>query len=223
MTGAGPAFGRLLLALALAVGGGGGALAASCPGARGAPPVSFEGRFAEPRYDHGHSRDEIRAIARQRGMAGRVFAGLTHGSYQSKVSASVEVTPQRRGGGCVRLTKVRGRLDYTDLTVYMAREYRRGSCAYRVILEHENEHVAINRRAFDRHLPKLRRKLETAARNLKPFWVARSEDGAQAAVDRLQKALQPALRELEREMERQNTQIDTEESYRRLGARCTDW
>ena len=185
--------------------------------------ISFEGRFMEPRYDRTLGREQISQLSPATKLEGHVLAGLTHGTYETRVSVNVRVLPNRRGGACVQPVSVLGTVFYSDLTVYLAREYPTGSCQYRAVLEHENQHVAINRRYFERYIPRMRRVLEAATRRMGSFWVADPQTAGQAAADRLQQALKPTLAELERETRRANAAIDTPESYRQVSARCSDW
>ena len=119
------------------------------PCGRDLPPaeirVSTEHTF--PRVSYAHSSGEIR---RQLGSAPRMIAlGLT----QSSTALSVEVQLQsvRDAGGellCAR-PEVRVTLRHAHLDVWIASELQRDACVSAIVLEHEMQHVAIERDTLD--------------------------------------------------------------------------
>lgn len=203
--------------------GGGTAEAANCKLKRAHVQVTVKSHFPEPRYDFTRSRAQIAAMAGERGRATRITNGVTVYVYGPEARVQVMTFPQKRGGACVRLTRVDLRMTFSELDVYVAREYKKGSCQYKTVLAHENQHVAINRKALKKHLPTIRRKLEAAAKRMRPFWVAKADRAAKSASKRIMAALQPAIRALNRETERGHAKIDTDKSYRKLSKRCRSW
>jgi len=145
------------------------------------------------------------------------------GEFEVAYEIGVTLQRVRRGVVCVWLRKLDLRLGYASTTIYLDRRYRRGSCAYEAVLEHENEHVAINHRTFRQFIPRVRRGLERALR-AKQVIAVRDEDAAQgvygAVVD---DALAPHLARFEAARERLHAQLDSPASYAQLQDRCRDW
>lgn len=72
--------------------------------------------------------------------------GLTVGefSYEVKTKISRQREP-RTGGVCLRPTFA-AQLGFTDLKVYLAKELTQFNCLRKTTLDHENRHVAINKK-----------------------------------------------------------------------------
>ena len=109
--------------------------------------------------------------------------------------------------------------------IYVAREYRRGSCAYRAILSHERQHMSISRGQINRYLPRLHWVL-TSLRiptGVRPIFVA-SAEAAKSEVRALMKDLaEPLYEEISLALRAAQAKLDSEASYRRLRKACKNW
>ncbi|WP_404378328.1 hypothetical protein [Caenispirillum salinarum] len=149
--------------------------------------------------------------------------GLTESSLEIVTSTSTLVRSARGGGYCADLKSVRLKVGYPELRVYIPREYQTGSCAYRVVREHEMEHVAITRAVLDDHAPRLRTALAAAVQTINPLWAPTQEGAKQAAAKILHRALEPAVANLKADHRRRNKAIDGHDNYLSLQRRCDNW
>ena len=221
--------GAVLLALAvgLLLGAPAGAQV-RCPANGTKPDTVLLERVGKVVYSRRHGRRDLQRLrARRNGPArvlrGAVPVGLTVAELTFRIRTRVILEPQGRKRYCARLATVETSLGYGDIMVYVAREYRKGSCPYRTILAHENRHVAVFQGTLARFAPRLRTRLREAAGQMAPLWVTDRESPADILQERLRRRLQPLMGEMERVMDKANARIDSPSAYRGEQARCRDW
>ena len=139
------------------------------------------------------------------------------------MNVRINALPMARGRFCGYLETVNATVGYDQLTVYVARKYRPGSCQYASIMEHEKTHVLVFRRLLDQYAPRIERRLTTAAHRMPPVDAASPKDAARRLKDKLRREVQPLFRELNRELDRANARLDTPQNYKNEQARCADW
>ncbi len=109
--------------------------------------------------------------------------------------------------------------------IYVAREYRRSSCAYQAILAHERQHMSNSRQQINRYLPRLRWVL-TSLRiptGERPIF-ATSTEAAKTEVRALMKELaEPLFQEIGQALRAAQAKLDSPASYRRLRKACKNW
>lgn len=120
----------------------------------------------------------------------------------------------------------------TELTVrhpspdiYVAREYRRGSCPYRAVLAHEQKHIRTSRELINRYIPRLRWVLTSLLipTGQRPLLVGSPEE-AKSEVRALMKTLaEPLFREMSKALRAAQAKIDSPASYKRLFKQCKRW
>jgi hypothetical protein len=132
-----------------------------------------------------------------------------------------------RSGGkyCVWVARLRLTVRYPSPDIYIAREYRKGSCQYRTILAHEQEHVQISRATIKRYLPRLHLlltslRIPTAQRPIRTATLEQAEEDLSALMRDL---VDPVYREMARALTSEQASLDSPASYRRLFRRCRDW
>jgi hypothetical protein len=214
--------GVVLAALSLMVSTEGQA-AVDCPSDSGIDyDIELKIDIPEPRLHHDLSIAELdRKVPHGPGsrVLGLAKTGLEFGW-------SVRFEWQQRGDGfCfwVRRTALSIRQPSPD--IYVAREYRRSSCAYQAILAHERQHMKISREQIDRYLPRLRwvltsLRIPTAER---PIYVT-SAEAAKSEVRVLMKDLaEPLFQEMSQALRKAQAKLDSPASYRRLRKQCKRW
>lgn len=154
------------------------AASASCR--MGPPPkiaITFnEGNIA---YHHNLNRKDIAALGRI-GPA-RLINGLSHFQARRNTRYAYRLVPQG-GRICAIATRIDISLSLGRIDVYLARELRRGSCAFRVTLAHENQHVSIHRQGQKRLATRLRQVLSASAMRL--YGKGNNKNQAAAALGR---------------------------------------
>jgi hypothetical protein len=197
-----------------------------CPSPAQPPQVTFTadtGRVVYGRQLTVRGLDDMRRQQGQvTGLSGAAV-GLTVADLSRSLQIGTEVRPSGQGRSCVYLRMVEATIGYGQIRVYVARDYRPGSCPDNVIVAHENRHVAVFRETLARYAPNLRQTIEGTARRQGPLVVGRGADAEAIFLDRLQQAIAPLLNRMIREMDRANAAIDSPTSYAGEQARCADW
>jgi len=214
-------------AVAAVLGAPGQAQAAPCPSARALPEVSLTTRPGTVTYDSRLDRQQMQRLQGRTGASSRKRGwhaiGLTLTELQFRMNISVDTLAQPDGRHCATVGRVDARLGYDAITVHVDRRYRRGSCQYISVIEHEDAHVAVFRDVLAVYAPKVERRLVAAASRVKPV-SARSADAAATKIQKtLQREMEPLFDEMNKLIDRRNDRIDTADNYRREQAKCSSW
>lgn len=201
--------------------------ASGCAKAKALPRVSLKTLVGRVTYDTGKSREQLARLQGRKGAQSRKRGwhpiGLTLTELQFRMDISIKTLSRKANRHCATVAAVKAELGYDEITIYVAKRYRRGSCQYLSVLEHENEHLAIFRNTLARYGPKIERRLVRAASRLKPV-SGRSPNQAAAKIQKaLQRRIEPLFKEMNKVMDRENDRIDTAENYHREQARCSKW
>ncbi|MBI2236894.1 MAG: hypothetical protein HYU60_08115 [Magnetospirillum sp.] len=199
-----------------------------CPPPGMTPPsreVTLTVAAAPVQYRNDRSRAEITVLAGRHDVPLHVSnTGLTRHRTEFRVSPHLWWVELGNGRRCVGVGKVEARWAISETTVDVASEYPPGSCQYRVVREHEEEHVTLTRNAFDRMVPRMKGRLDALVGRLEPFVTDAGSDAAgNQLLQSLMDGVRPILDQQERLRHELNMAIDTPESYRRTSARCPDW
>jgi hypothetical protein len=200
---------------------------ARCPDTQTEPRISLKTNPGRVVYNTAASRSQISRLKSKRGGSGSKRGwypiGLTLANLQFGMEISVQVQSRSGKSHCAKIDEVRANLGFDRITVYIAKRYRKGSCQYRSILNHEQEHINIFRDALAVYAPKVERRLTELATRLKPV---SARTGKQAA-DKLQKTLHREMKSLFKALNKtiddNNDRIDTVRNYKREQARCSTW
>jgi len=109
--------------------------------------------------------------------------------------------------------------------IYIAREYRRGTCPYRTVLAHERQHIRISKELIDRYIPRLRWVL-TSLRiptGERPVFVTSAEDAKPEIAALMKELAEPLFQEMAKALREAQAKIDSPASYRRLRKACRNW
>ena len=203
------------------------AWAADCrlPGVQAS--VRLNESFGDIRYSNGYSGQQLAAKRRRAGAHGGPGAewhpvGLMGRDLQWEFK--VKVQGQRLSGGyCVGLAHAEMTIGYDRIRVYVDRRYRPGTCQYKVILEHENQHVRNFKDTLTSYLPVIRRQLAAEAAALPPVTARSMNAGARYFVGALRDRLTPLIDRMQADMAEADRRLDTPASYRATQARCDGW
>jgi hypothetical protein len=109
------------------------------------------------------------------------------------------------------------------MDVYITSNYAEGSCEFEVVRAHEETHVAIYERVFDKYLARMEAALSQDRRTPmqgNPF-LARSRRSGKAALSTILDDLVNGLfADFNSESQRENAKLDTPERYRAESAKC---
>ncbi|MDP6804979.1 MAG: hypothetical protein QF902_06560 [Rhodospirillales bacterium] len=198
-----------------------------CRSTIGAPEVTLKSVRGELAYDGSHSQNDLRRLFLKSGGSGRWHGGnpvgLTLADLELDFRIEVRARPLSKARFCTELARVDATLGYRSLDVYVARRYRRGTCEYEQVLDHENHHVAIFRDGLMQYGPRVRDALERTSRAQAPLVTSAPGTGAERFKDRLHNQLAPLFRDMNRALDRAHATLDTAENYRAEQRRCANW
>ncbi len=197
--------------------------AADCPGDRDIDhDIELEIDIPEPRLHHNLSIAQL-GLRMPHGPGARVL-GLADVRLDFGWSVGFEWRPWD-DGFCFWVRRTELTIRHPSPDIYIAREYRRGTCPYRTILGHEQRHIRISKELIDRYIPRLRWVL-TSLRiptGERPVFVASAED-AKPEISALMKELaEPLFQEMAKALREAQAKIDSPASYRRLRKACRNW
>lgn len=112
---------------------------------------------------------------------------------------------------------------YRSIDIYVAREHPKDGCEYQAILDHENEHVRVDRELVEEYAGKFKAALLSASFPTKgnPLRVDSAAEGKRQADARLREILEPLQAELKRKRRQVSDALDTPEIYEQVGRRCS--
>ncbi|MDX2224228.1 MAG: hypothetical protein SFV21_15875 [Rhodospirillaceae bacterium] len=205
---------------------------AQAPGTGDCPPygapveISFSMLDPEPALETGLNVTSLRDFLRTRGhvFAGRHQRTLGVTSYQARfVVGGRSYAVPIAGGFCVYLREIEVEYGYLHHDVFVASELAPGSCEYKAVLDHENQHVAINRAMVREGAQLIRRELERRLAVLEPKFSREPQLGTDRAIAELQLAASPVLDGIEQTQAARNAALDTAGAYDAIGELCSDW
>ncbi len=126
---------------------------------------------------------------------------------------------------CFWVNRVDLTLRYPSPDIYVAREYRPGTCQYGAILEHEREHYRISRAVLRRYAPRLQTALAslTIPTGLRPVLVDSPKAAGEKVQALMRRHVDPIHREMDRSLRKAQAEIDSPAEYRRTFNQCRDW
>ena len=129
------------------------ARSAECPGDDDAPyDIDLDIDTPNARLHHDRSISELGQMTIH-SPRGRILGlAKTALDFSWRVSFGAESLDE---GHCVWVSGLHLTARYPTPDIYVAREYRKGSCQYRTILDHEAQHVQISKATIQRYLPRL--------------------------------------------------------------------
>lgn len=135
-------------------------------------------------------------------------------------------TNSKIGKGCLFFSKVNVEIKL-DPTIYIAKEYKRGTCHYDAIMEHEKKHIAVDREVVNRHINYI---VKAVDNTLKHYgYVQGPMDVAQipAMQERMSEIVDSVIQQFHRNMNVENkklqvTTVDTLQEYNRVDSVCND-
>lgn len=203
------------------------ALAQACPSAQAMgirPQIEVQVEIPATSYRNDVSRTRLSRMMNQEGSNagghGSVL-GLTHGTFAASWSIEA-VSTRREGGYCHYLKHADVRLTIPSLVVYIASEYRQGTCQFQVIAKHENEHVRVNQYVVRKYAPIMKAALNRRAQEVLPL-VSTGSDSAREVERALNGTVNAVLKDMYRERDRGNASIDTDYQYQRTAKECARW
>ena len=198
----------------------------TCP-AQPAPTVVMKTRNGTPKYYYNIPSAQLQNI--QTGNAkpnhlgpNYVIGGLTHGKIQTEYSTDMYVAPVGGNAHCVSVKQITVTLDYQP-DVYIAAEYRPGSCHYNVTMQHEVQHVNLELITLNEFLPRFQSNIQQALFSMPPPRPVPAQNVPQVQQfiqARVSQAVQQVMEQMIRVRDSRQGGIDTPQEYARLQQQC---
>jgi len=172
--------------------------------------------------DQRFSRNQLGA-ATAHGGRGRIL-GLMRSQLDVRSSNSFGYV-EAGGSFCFWLQEVKIVLEFPLVEIYVAREYRPGSCAYRAILDHEEDHLRVAQKILDPYAAEMRSALTSLGipKPRAPWYVDDLNAAKARAQDLLGRLLDPIYRRMQADMANRQAQLDSRQEYIDVYRRCDNW
>ena len=128
-----------------------------------------------------------------------------------------------QNGYCVYLTSVEANFGLQKMQVFVASELKQGGCAYNAVLDHENQHVAINRETVKEFAPRIHAQLQDELEKLRPVFTRDTGSTTAAILDRIKIQSAGLVNQFSDTMSRRHAVIDTANNYAATSKLCPDW
>lgn len=180
-----------------------------------------------PRILNDRSQPEIHAmlhggkLASTKGGDWRTV-GLTRAELAMHTAARSRLRKAGQGF-CVDVTSLQVRLRYSDMTVFIPESYRKGSCEYEAVLEHERQHVQVNEEVLQAFADDFRKKARAIVEDINPIYVKTERQAREMPLEIVNRRFEPLMKEFRATQDRRNAALDTESEYRRVQERCGAW
>jgi hypothetical protein len=153
--------------------------------------------------------------------------GVTMAEQELKIDYQIAGEEHsRRDGVYAWAESIDVQFSYSRMDVYVSSQYPESSCAYKVILDHENQHVAINRKALAKYKVLIEKALKTSRSiptKAHPLSAVSIQNARNIISSRINAVVNPIVKQFKKEVTRENGKIDTAQNYRRTQAKCKDW
>ena len=198
----------------------------ACPPYARSIKLSFKTLDPEPSQNNALNITSIRDFLRARGhvFAGRhqKTLGVTSFQLAFNMSGKTYAVPTK-GGYCVYLSEVIAEYGYRSHDVFIASEFAPGSCEYNAVMDHENQHVAINRSAIREGGPRLRQELERRLQSAPPKFTRDPQFGTDRALSEVYLAMNKFMDDIAAAQASRNSAIDNAGNYDAIGNLCSNW
>lgn len=142
--------------------------------------------------------------------------GLAHRQFQLEQRVDYKImTWPRTNEVCVWIDKIDVKVDLAP-TIYIAREYDRGSCHYNQVLTHEQEHLRVDREVTSKYLGIIEQELTKFLQKNRIYGPMRAsmQNTLSAKMQRdVSNAINAVVKEMEKERAVKQARIDSLESY----------
>ena len=191
------------------------------------PVVEFHVKNAQTKLNRKKSSKQIGKFAEkinafQPTIKGRLL-GLTFTEVGPQVRVGVQSARLPGGDLCVSLKRVEFYFGIRRAEIFVDRRYKPGSCHFKAILAHEEEHMKINLKVQKKYEKKLRKELEKRARDIRPQFFRSSQEAANRISKQLLADIRPIMKRFQKEKRKANLKIDTPKSYQKVRSQCANW
>lgn len=174
------------------------------------------------------SLKQINSSAKGHGLVGKGEVAL--GTTESRVSTDMSIQftwSQRRPGTgsrvCVRIKSVDLTFGHSKLLVNLPREYKRGSCEYKVVLRHEMAHVQVNRTGVRKYARVLKSAISQELQRSRTIEASSMSRGTKTFQNRLKAVIAKTTKRFNKDIKVLHGKIDGPGSPYGAKGMCRSW
>ncbi len=150
-------------------------------------------------------------------------AGLTVAEFVYSLGLSVRTWQMASGLHCSELSSIKTMVGYKNIDVYIARKYKRGSCQYNSVRDHERLHVGIFQDTLTQFSPMIESELRKLADAQDSIITEQTDTAMKIYQARIKTALDPIIGKIDKVLNERNSAIDTLANYRKEQHNCLNW
>ena len=200
-----------------------------CPSTPFNGPINLNLNYGEVEYLHDLRHSSFSRYLRRemdiKEKLAQAVRGLTVAEASFGIQGNAEVT-KMGNRYCVRLANIDVTFGYSRIVVLIDKKYKEKSCEYKVIKEHEDTHVYLNRQVLTEFAPRIKQKVNEVAASIPPrveYTKVRAEKALSEMLAKVQDAVKPEMAEFRKLQDERNQAIDTKENYRATTNLCERW
>ncbi len=197
-----------------------------CPPYDHAVRVQFKTLTPDPVYNHRLNVAGIRNLFLTRGRAisgaHERALGVTYAEIVFFLEGDTTILP-RSGGYCVYLETVGAEFGWRRKEVHIASEYRKGTCEYNAVFDHENQHVSIIKNALSAYAPQVRAELERELSRQLPVFTRNPRTAADQVVEDLYGRMRGVVDRFQQSQASRHAAIDSSSNYGAIADLCPNW
>jgi len=183
------------------------------------PSVTVKRLEEKVSYNTSYSYKTLNNLGAALAQPGRQVLGLTRGNATASFASKTQSFVDRTGRWECASPQITLTFGFTPVTVYVAREFPPGSCAYKEILDHEMRHL----KTYQEHMVSIEKSLaETLTARFvtdKPWRGPAGQAAAQLQKELDERWLPYVQREIAK-VDAAQALIDTAEEYERVANAC---
>ena len=193
------------------------------------PEISIVASDTTIKYDHSKTKEELNSFkidtkspypANTQTHIGGLTSGEVSVSHQVQMMQEVF---QGLGQACVYVNDIKIRVNINS-TIYIASDYKNGSCMYQSVMEHEKKHIKVDRYIVNKYSRIIGQAMKEAVDALGPAQGPIPEAAIKGTQERMDMYLKGVLTEYSNKMsderKKLQQQVDTLEEYQRVQGAC---
>ena len=198
----------------------------ACPPYRTPITLNFTMLNPPPVYNNRLTIDGIRNLFRTHvetvlGPHSRAL-GITYAETEYNVEGHSSVR-ETNGGYCIYLTSLDITFGWKRHQVYIASEFAPGTCEYKTVLDHENQHVAVNNGTLKELAPHFRAEIERTLQTQQPVFSRDAQAGTDTALASVEKGMSAFLTQFQKIKAERNAPLDSASNYQATSGLCSNW
>jgi hypothetical protein len=109
------------------------------------------------------------------------------------------------------------------MDVYIASEFQPGTCEYKTVRDHENQHVSTNNATLKEFAPRFRAELEKILSAQQPIFAADVQAATDAALTSVQRRMGAYMDQFQHMTAERNAPLDSASNYHETAKLCANW